>query len=148
MNTRPYRDDGSTYDRLKLVSGRRYRGPFYHYGLIYIKAWISNHSKAHPWCFGWITLKRKCRHFDEIFITGCTGSCHFDNFQCSQWWKFHQNEDISVSVNQFHFTLHNWYNYLSMPGLKLNHVSKRSPDIYRIFLLNKIWQNMEDNKVL
>ena len=26
------------------------------------------------------TLKRKCRHFDEIFITGCTGSCHFDNF--------------------------------------------------------------------
>ena len=45
------------------------------------------------------TLKRKCRHFDEIFITGCTGSCHFDNFQCSQWWKFHQNEDISVSVN-------------------------------------------------
>ena len=46
-------------------------------------------------CF---TLKRKCRHFDEILITGCTGSCHFDNFQCSQWWKFHQNEDISVSV--------------------------------------------------
>ena len=45
------------------------------------------------------TLKRKCRHFDEILITGCTGSCHFDNFQCSQWWKFHQNEDISVSVN-------------------------------------------------
>ena len=44
------------------------------------------------------TLKRKCRHFDEILITGCTGSCHFDNFQCSQWWKFHQNEDISVSV--------------------------------------------------
>ena len=48
-----------------------------------------------------ITLKRKCRHFDEILITGCTGSCHFDNFQCSQWWKFHQNEDISVSVYPF-----------------------------------------------
>ena len=46
-----------------------------------------------------MTLKRKCRHFDEILITGCTGSCHFDNFQCSQWWKFHQNEDISVSVD-------------------------------------------------
>ena len=42
--------------------------------------------------------ERKCRHFDESLITGCTGSCHFDNFQCSQWWKFHQNEDISVSV--------------------------------------------------
>ena len=47
-----------------------------------------------------LPLKRKCRHFDEIFITGCTGSCHFDNFQCSQWWKFHQNEDISVSVTR------------------------------------------------
>ena len=45
------------------------------------------------------TLKRKCRHFDEIFVTGGTESCHFDNFRCSQWWKFHQNDDISVSVN-------------------------------------------------
>ena len=25
-----------------------------------------------------ISLKRKCRHFDEILIIGCTGSCHFD----------------------------------------------------------------------
>ena len=24
------------------------------------------------------------------FITGCTGSCHFDNFRCSMWWKFRQ----------------------------------------------------------
>ena len=22
---------------------------------------------------------------DEIFFTDCTGSCHFDNFQCSKW---------------------------------------------------------------
>ena len=43
-------------------------------------------------------LKRKCHHFDEIFVTGCTESCHFDNFRCSQWWKFHQNDDIFVSV--------------------------------------------------
>ena len=27
------------------------------------------------------------------------GSCHFDNFQFSQWYTFHQNEDISISVN-------------------------------------------------
>ena len=45
-----------------------------------------------------ISLKRKCHHFDESFITGCTESCHFDNFRCSQWWRFHQNEDIFVSV--------------------------------------------------
>ena len=49
------------------------------------------------WCQA-ITLKWKGHHFDEIFITGCTGSCHFDNFQYSQWWKFHQNEDISTEV--------------------------------------------------
>ena len=47
------------------------------------------------WCG---SLKRKCLHFDEIFITGCTESCQNDNFQCSQWWKFRQNDDIFVSV--------------------------------------------------
>ena len=45
-----------------------------------------------------ISQKRKCLHFDEIIITGCTGSCQSDNFQCSQWWKFRQNDDIFVSV--------------------------------------------------
>ena len=50
------------------------------------------------WRGGDTTLKRKCHHFDESFITGCTESCHFDNFRCSQWWRFHQNEDIFVSV--------------------------------------------------
>ena len=40
---------------------------------------------------GWVwtawpvsTMKHKCPHFDEIFITGCTGCCHFDKFQCYQ----------------------------------------------------------------
>ena len=39
-----------------------------------------------------------CHHFDEIFIAGCTESCHFDNFRCSQWLKFRQNDNIPVSV--------------------------------------------------
>ena len=47
----------------------------------------------------WSSLKRKCNNFDEIFITGCTGSCYFDNFQCSQWWKFHLNDNKSPSVS-------------------------------------------------
>ena len=46
-----------------------------------------------------ITLKQKCCHFDEIFVTGCTESCHFDNFQCNQWRRFHQNDDIFISVH-------------------------------------------------
>ena len=61
----------------------------------------------------WDTLMRKCQ-FDEIFITGCTGSCHFDNFQCNQWWKFRQNEDNLVSV-YWECTVY-W-----------------KPDIYRVF---------------
>ena len=70
------------------------------------------------------SLKRKCRHFDEIFITGCTGSCHFDNFQCSQWWKFHQNEDISVSVFQTeHLVIHTSFRtIMDLRIFKVNHV--------------------------
>ena len=58
---------------------------------------------CHPCLLKWwknanaISIKQKCRHFDEIFITGCTESCQNDNFRCSQWFKFHQN-DISVPV--------------------------------------------------
>ena len=58
------------------------------------------HIHSSPSIYRWLnaTLKRKCRHFDEIFITGCTGICHVDNFQHSQCWQFHQNEDIPVSM--------------------------------------------------
>ena len=34
-------------------------------------------------------------------ITGCTGSCQFDNFRCSHWWQFHQNDRIPYSVVWF-----------------------------------------------
>ena len=47
------------------------------------------------------TLKWSNHHFDEIFITGCARSCQNDNFWCSQWWKFHQNDHISVSMRVF-----------------------------------------------
>ena len=61
-----------------------------------------------------VTLKRKCLHFDEIFITGCTGSCQNDNFQCSQWLKFCQNDDIFVSVNVTHWHLNKMATNLQM----------------------------------
>ena len=53
-----------------------------------------NHLRWHCWkTRDGLMLKRKCGHFDEIFITGCTGNCQNDNFKCSQWWrKFRQNE--------------------------------------------------------
>ena len=60
--------------------------------------------------------KTKCYHFDEIFITGCTGSCQNDNFQCSQWWKFRQNDAL------FRFNaLHNKTN------ISANHRHNASP---------------------
>ena len=44
------------------------------------------------------SLKRKCNHFYEIFINGCTESCRNNTFWCSQWWKCHPNDDISVPM--------------------------------------------------
>ena len=39
----------------------------------------------------------KCRHFlKEILITSCT-RCQNDDFWYNQWWKFPQNENISIS---------------------------------------------------
>ena len=69
----------------------------------FLFVWIVNISY---WVYGQLCplrehqctpLKRKCCHFDEIFITGCTGRCQNDNVRCSQWCKFRQNSDISVS---------------------------------------------------
>ena len=49
------------------------------------------------------SIKRKCYYFDEIFVAGCTGSCQNDNFQCSQWRKFRQNDiDVSISMGLLH----------------------------------------------
>ena len=67
----------------------------YHYQL-----WVPVGFMWSTWPYalhGW-SLKRKCFHFDEILTTGRTGSCQNENFQCSQWWKFRQNDDIFVSV--------------------------------------------------
>ena len=56
-------------------------------------------SSCHISCLmGGQNTETQMLSFDEIFITGCTESCHFDNFQCSQWWRFRQNDDIFVSV--------------------------------------------------
>ena len=48
-----------------------------------------NITEMEKFSFWWIF----CLHFDEIFITGCTGTS-----SASQWWKLHQNHDIFISV--------------------------------------------------
>ena len=47
-----------------------------------------------------VTMKRKC-NFDDIFATGWTESYQNDNFQCSKWRKFLENDYISASVFWF-----------------------------------------------
>ena len=44
--------------------------------------------------FGW-----NFHHWQVVKIF-TTASCQNDNFQCSQGWKFRQNDDISVSVSE------------------------------------------------
>ena len=46
------------------------------------------------------SLKPKC-HFDESFVSSCTGCCHVENFRCSQWRNFRQKGHMSVSVLEF-----------------------------------------------
>ena len=58
-----------------------------------------------------ITLTRKC-HFDEICPVMYIESCDFDNFQCTQWRKFRQNEKNIVSVTKaFCYIHHATHNY-------------------------------------
>ena len=45
-----------------------------------------------------LTSKKKCNHFDEIFVIGGIGSCQNDNFRCHHWRKFRQNDDIYFSL--------------------------------------------------
>ena len=86
------------------------------------------------YCFSGVmkssSLKWKCHHFDEILITGCAGSCHFDNFQCSQWLKFHQNDDIFVSV----ITIHKSFNHYKT---KQTHV----PISMASIILSELWSH-------
>ena len=69
------------------------------------------------------TLKRKCRHFDGIFITGCAVSCQNHNLRCSQWRKFRQNDDISFWVYTVFcllISLYRWHTPLSANTLLLD----------------------------
>ena len=46
-------------------------------------------------CWGFSDSRSEA--IEEISTNGHTRTCQIGNFQCSQWWKFHQNDDISVS---------------------------------------------------
>ena len=41
--------------------------------------------------------KFKFRHFEEIFVTGSIGGCHFGKSRCSQWLKLSSKKHLHVS---------------------------------------------------
>ena len=43
-------------------------------------------------------MRRYCR-FGGIFVAGCTGDCHSDNFRCGRWRRLRRDRQASVSVN-------------------------------------------------
>ena len=47
------------------------------------------------------SIKTKVLSFRGSFITDYIKSLLFDNFRCSQWRKFNQNENTSVSLSSF-----------------------------------------------
>ena len=49
-------------------------------------------NSPHKW-----PVTRKMFPFDDVILSGCTGNCHVDDFQCSEWRKLPTNEDIFVS---------------------------------------------------
>ena len=55
-------------------------------------------------------------HFDEMFITGCTGRFQNDNFQCSQWWRFRQNDGNGGNSGLLHRRPKTFTQQLNTPG--------------------------------
>ena len=62
----------------------------------------------------------------KVAMTRCSLLAMWHEF----WWKYREIVSLCYNGNNdqsAHLTLCNGCNYLSMPGLKLNHVSKRGP---------------------
>ena len=51
----------------------------------------------------------------------------FDNFQCSQWWKFNQNDNISISVLCYGF------NILMLMIFVINSINRNLPSLALLY---------------
>ena len=84
---------------------------------------ITRHCQRSGHCEGLTqidqTPKRKGRHIDQIFVMGSTGSCHHDNFRCSQLQKLSQMTTLPLewTINTIYnvISVHILYNILYMP---------------------------------
>ena len=69
------------------------------------------------------TLKRKCRHFAEIFITACIGSCQNSNFH----WKPGDNNFVKMTAFPFRCT-NNVYEYINEIVQACNNAIASAPE--------------------
>ena len=78
--------------------------------------------------------------FYKIIITGSVRSCQFDVL-CSQWWKFNQNDNTSISVA---FSLIRIALFFREDKLTHNKVSNRS-QTYQTIQIYKWWDFVTHN---
>ena len=95
-NTILYTNDSITAADRQAPEQRKPRISPYFFLVKLIVIWLGRHTT---------TLKRKFRYFNELFVTGWTESYQINKFHLSQWWNFHLNDNISVSVNRPHMVL-------------------------------------------
>ena len=83
------------------------------------------------------TSESKCHHVGKYVITGCTGSCQNDNFQCSQCWQFyhHDNSSLSVYKTLVFFTL--WWHDLCM--MLSSHLAEQNHKIIYLSIFSGVW---------
>ena len=71
--------------------------PNLHHGIAMVKAVIGKFAmEVEHYIIDYISLWDISLHIDEILVIGHTSSSQNDNFQCSQWWIFCQNDNISA----------------------------------------------------
>ena len=77
-----------------------------------------------------ITPIWKRRYSDEIAIIGPTGSCHYENLQCSQRWKPDENNEHFAQITQYErkkvktflrIRTHKWHSTSRLPGQAMGH---------------------------
>ena len=55
--------------------------------------------------FPFLHWKTKHDQFENLAITGCNLSCHYDTFHCHQWWLSSQTDNLLFSVWSSEITL-------------------------------------------
>ena len=89
------------------------------------------------------TMKREW-HFDELFVTNCTGNCKFDNVCCSQWHQLNSfstvhSRYIAVTFLQITHGRQLWLSFISSKSSNLLHTELYCTAIYRESIARRLF---------